>query len=99
MISRIFFFIATSLLIIFNLLSSRAILANNGKTCDNRYVTLVNPVRGRNLWIDKTINPLKNQYDLAKEYKVPVTWLLQYDALEDEEILKETKKFDPSHEI
>jgi len=99
MISRIVFFIATSLLISFNLLSSRAILANNGKTCDNRYVTLVNPVRGRNLWIDKTINPLKNQYDLAKEYKVPVTWLLQYDALEDEEILKETKKFDPSHEI
>lgn len=100
MIPRIVFFIAASLLISFNLLSSRATWANNGETdCDNRYVTLVNPVRGRNLWIDKTINPLRNQYDLAKEYKVPVTWLLQYDALVDEEILKETKKFDPSHEI
>ncbi|MDP3758598.1 MAG: hypothetical protein Q8Q86_02670, partial [Candidatus Daviesbacteria bacterium] len=99
MIPRIVFFIAASLLISFNLLSSRAILASNGQTCDNRFVTLVNPVRGRNLWIDKTINPLKDQYNLAKEYKVPVTWLLQYDALVDEEILKETKKFDPSHEI
>lgn len=66
--------------------------------CDNRYVTLVNPVRGRDLWIDKTINPLRKQYDLIKQYNFPATWLLQYDVLSDKDLLDEINKFDGNQE-
>lgn len=67
--------------------------------CSDRYMTLVNPVRSRDLWIDKTIKPLKDQYEIARQYNFPVTWLLQYDALEDKEILNEIEKFESPYEI
>lgn len=55
--------------------------------CDNRYVTLINPVRGRNLWIDKSITPLQDQYQEINKYNFSASWLLQYDALTDDEII------------
>ncbi|MCR4305529.1 MAG: hypothetical protein NUV73_00410 [Candidatus Daviesbacteria bacterium] len=67
--------------------------------CSNRYVTLVNPVRGRDLWIERSVKPLKNQYEAAKKYNFPVTWLLQYDVLEDKEVLEEIRGFDLSNEL
>lgn len=91
-----------SLFIIFTFLLfllPRSLMAQEGISCSNRYAILVNPVRGRDLWIDKTINPLKNQYELAKQYGVPVTWLLQYDVLEDEKLLSEIKKFNSIQEL
>ncbi|MDO8573339.1 MAG: hypothetical protein Q7R77_01175 [Candidatus Daviesbacteria bacterium] len=66
--------------------------------CENRFVTLINPVRGRNLWIDKTVKPAKDQYNLVKEYNFPATWLLQYDVLLDKELLVEINKFDKNQE-
>lgn len=71
----------------------------NITNCNNRYAILVNPVRARDLWIDKTVNPLKNQYSLVKQYNFPVTWLLQYDVLNDEELLKEVKNFNSFQEL
>lgn len=67
--------------------------------CDNRYVVLVNPVRGRDLWHDKSITPFKKQYDLIKQHSFPATWLLQYDIFEDKEILDELKRIDGTHEL
>lgn len=67
--------------------------------CSNRYVTLVNPVRGRDLWIERSVKPLKNQYEAAKKYNFPITWLLQYDVLEDKEVLEEIRGFDLSNEL
>lgn len=67
--------------------------------CNDRYVTLINPVRSKDLWIDKTIKPLKDQYEIARQYNFPVTWLLQYDALKDKEILNEIEKFESPYEI
>jgi hypothetical protein len=75
------------------------LIASENTACDNRYVTLVNPVRSRDLWIDKSMSPLKKQYDEARKNNLPVTWLLQYDVLADAELLKEIKNFDSSHEI
>lgn len=72
--------------------------AENRNICDNRFVTLVNPVRGRDLWTDKTVKPLNNQYNLVKEYNFPATWLLQYNVLLDKELLSEIDKFDQKQE-
>jgi len=68
-------------------------------TCGGRYVTLINPVRGRELWIDKTNNPIINQYNVAKESNLPVTWLLQYDTFADDSLVSEIKKFDSKQEL
>lgn len=94
------FILKISLLLItlFYLSPGNLIAVENRPDCDNRFAVLVNPVRGRNLWIDQTIKPLRKQYELAKTYNVPVTWLLQYDALNDKEILNEIGKFDLSQE-
>jgi hypothetical protein len=67
--------------------------------CDKRFVTLVNPVRGRDKWNDKTITPLVNQYSLVKKEGFAATWLLQYDALTDPEVASRIKSFDPNQEI
>lgn len=66
--------------------------------CESRYVTLVNPVRGRNLWIDKSLKPIQDQYYLVNENDFSATWLLQYDVLIDNELLNEIKKFDAKQE-
>ena len=62
-------------------------------SCSNRYLTLVNPVRGRSLWSDKTLKPLFSQSLAAQKYGFPVTWLLQYDALTDQEVTNTIKGF------
>ena len=70
-----------------------------GLACQGRYLTLVNPVRGRELWSDKSVSPLINQYSLVSKYSYPATWLLQYDALTDPEVLSEIRGFSPNQEF
>lgn len=53
---------------------------------ENRYVTVVSPVRGSNLW--QSQESVKKQINLILENKIPSTWLLQYDLLTDPENLK-----------
>jgi hypothetical protein len=67
--------------------------------CNERYLTLVNPVRGRNLWTDKSLVPLTQQYGAIKERDFSATWLLQYDALKDGELVGEIEKFNSSQEL
>lgn len=67
--------------------------------CGDRYLTLVNPVRGRDLWVDKSLWPLWDQYRLVSKFNFPATWLLQFDALVDRELVAEVKKFDPKQEL
>lgn len=94
---KIYFWIF--LLVVVSFLPKNLNALENTINCSNRYATLVNPVRSRDLWIDKSINPLKKQYDIASQYHLPATWLLQYDVLKDKEVLDEIKKFDSSQEI
>lgn len=63
-------------------------------SCLERYVTLVNPVRGRELWLDKSLKPIIEQYNASAKYGFPVTWLLQYDALTDNELIDTVKNFE-----
>lgn len=66
--------------------------------CKDRYLTIVNPVRGRSLWIDRDLTPLKKQYELIKKHHFPATWLLQFDVLQDSELFAEISKFDNKQE-
>jgi len=67
--------------------------------CEDRYLTVVNPIRGRALWADKRLTPLKDQYEVLASRQLPATWLLQYNALKDSEILGVVKEFNKSQEI
>lgn len=66
---------------------------------ENRIVTLVNPVRSRNLWIDKSLKPIEDQYKIIEKNNLEGTWLVQYDVLKDEELKKRIKNFDKNQEI
>lgn len=68
-------------------------------SCQDRFITMVNPVRGRNMWGDKSLIPIKNQYDEISKYNFPVTWLLQYDALIDTELSGYIKGFSSNQEV
>ena len=73
--------------------------SNNLKIdCDNRYLTLVNPVRGRGLWFDQSLDPIDSQYSLVSKYKLPATWLLQYDVLKDQELMEKIQSMNESQE-
>ena len=78
---------------------SNVFAAENTINCSNRFVTLVNPVRGRIMWGDRSLAPIKTQYESINKYKFPATWLLQYDSLIDGELRDYTKTFDSNQEI
>ena len=81
------------------LLSPKIALANQSISCDNRFVTLVNPVRGRSLWSDKSLKPIQDQYAESSKYNMPVTWLLQFDALADPGIVTLINNFQIKGEV
>ncbi|MFA5933028.1 MAG: hypothetical protein WCV81_02030 [Microgenomates group bacterium] len=66
--------------------------------CPNRYLTLINPVRSRSLWVDKTLKPIQDQYGLIESNNFPATWLLQNDVLFDGELINEIKSFNTNQE-
>ncbi len=92
------------LLFIFVLFWSGFIFAPQAKAseistqCSNRYLTLINPVRDRSLWFDRSLGPIKQQYNDVKKYSFPATWLLQYDTLSDSDLIKEISSFDSNQE-
>ena len=97
---KIVSFFVLLIFIIFNFFNTEYVFASQDViNCDNRFVTLVNPVRGRDLWVNKSVNPLIDQYNLVKHYSFGATWLLQYDVLKDKELLDEIKKFDEAQEL
>lgn len=71
------------------LLSGREVLAT-----EKSLVTLVNPVRSRELWKDKSLETIREQYKIAEDREIRASWLIQYDVLKDEELLKEIKSFE-----
>lgn len=94
---QFFLFFVVGFFLIF--LNTQNVFAQNDKYCSNRYVTLVNPVRGRDLWIDKTNNPIINQYKIVSKNDLTTTWLLQYDTLKDNSLVDEIKKFNNKQEL
>lgn len=79
-------------------ISSQVRASQNNVSCDNRYVTLVNPVRGRSLWTDNSLKPIQDQYNIVKEHNFSATWLLQYDNFSDKDLMGYVKGFDQNQE-
>ena len=64
-----------------------------------KFLTIVNPVRARELWDDKSMNSLLEQIEMVKKRDLKATWLLQYDNLFDTQIVNLFKSLDSSHEV
>lgn len=92
--------VAVAILIFFVilLLFPTATFAQN-ISCDNRYLTIINPIRGRELWFDKSVKPLEDQSRIIKEGGLVATWLLQYDTLSDVELTNVLSKLKNPDEI
>ena len=74
-------------------------IATDDQLCDNRYLTLVNPVRGRELWVDKSLKPIRDQYKLVEKNQFAATWLIQFDVLDDDQLVKLLRDFNSDQEI
>lgn len=68
------------LLVLFLILLPKQIIASE----IGRYVTIVSPVRSSSLW--QSTESVRKQINLISDYKLPATWLLQYDLLDDEKL-------------
>src|SRR3989344_4020557 len=55
------------------------------------FVTIVNPVRGRPMWSDLSL--LKKQATSIHEKDLVATWLIQYNVLEDEDVVALLKSY------
>lgn len=68
------------LLVLFLILLPKQIIASE----TGRYVTIVSPVRSSSLW--QSTESVRKQINLISDYKLPATWLLQYDLLDDDKL-------------
>ncbi|HBP51250.1 MAG: hypothetical protein US68_C0002G0026 [Candidatus Shapirobacteria bacterium GW2011_GWE1_38_10] len=66
---------------------------------NEKYATIVNPIRSRELWKDNTLNPLDSQYGVINKLALKATWLVQDDVLDDQELLSKIKEFNPNQEL
>jgi hypothetical protein len=64
----------------------------------NSFVTIVNPVRISGYNADSS-NSLNAEYKVVKDFGLPATWLLTYDALHDEKIINSINNFNNEQEI
>lgn len=66
---------------------------------NEKYVTIVNPIRSRELWKDKTLEPLNTQYQAINKLGLKATWLIQDDVINDQELVDKIKNFNHDQEI
>ena len=65
---------------------------------NEKYITIVNPVRISKY--NKTpVESLRTQYSIIKDKKLPATWLVTFDVLNDKNMVNEFKKFDKTQEM
>lgn len=64
-----------------------------------KVATLINPVRGRELWQDKSLKPIRDQYRVIRENDFGATWLLQDEVTDDSELIAEIKNFNKKQEL
>ncbi|MBI3282662.1 glycosyltransferase family 39 protein, partial [Candidatus Curtissbacteria bacterium] len=62
-----------------------------------KFITLVNPVRPRQLWNEQSIKVIEEQQKLITDRGLKSTWLISYENLFDKEVVDLFKKQD--HEI
>jgi hypothetical protein len=85
--------------IIFFLTLICPLFRNNQVFANERYVTIVNPIRSRELWKDKTLKPIDDQYKIIDNLNLKATWLIQNDVINDQELVKKIKEFNQNQEL
>lgn len=65
----------------------------------DNFVTIINPVRPRSLWVNQSLEPLISQIKVSTDRNLPTTWLLQYDDLFDNDMIRIFKELPNSQEI
>lgn len=62
-------------------------------TLDKPVITIVNPIRGQELGHigDNLLAGLQNQWDVTKQFGMPATWLWQYSALDNPQLVSFAK--------
>ena len=61
----------------------------------NSFVSVVNPVRGSEFWEMKDQKPetaVLGQIEILESFNLPATWLIRFDALDDQNIIQGLKK-------
>lgn len=81
------------LLLISTFLAPKTVFANQ------KYATIVNPIRSRDLWKVKTLSPIDNQYKIINDLQLKATWLIQDDVFSDQDLIKKLKDFDSNQEF
>lgn len=66
---------------------------------EKKFITVVNLVRPRNLWVSKSLETLKEQIKIIDENNLKATWLLQYDTLKDQDLINLFKSLGTNHEL
>lgn len=57
---------------------------------NNSFVTVVNPVRGNEFWdstSQKPVDGVIEEMAVARQFNVPITWLIRFDALTDRDLV------------
>ncbi len=67
--------------------------------CADRYATVVNPIRDRKLWISNDLGWLDKQYQPIATRGLAATWLVQYDVLDDKDLMEAVLNFDDNQEL
>lgn len=76
--------------------------ASNAWAASDKYITIVNPIRGKDFFQLTNTSPktnLEKQWTVIKEKNLSATWLIRPDAMHDQEIVSLVKSFPPSQEI
>ena len=68
----------------------------------NKFITIVNPVRGNDFWQvsgQRPVDNLKKEWQLIGDKNLAVTWLVRPDAFEDSEVVSFFKNLPSNQEI
>lgn len=69
---------------------------------DQKFITIVNPIRGKDFFQLSGKNPVdnfNNQLQIIKDKNLPATWLVRPDALEDKSVIEKLKTLSSNQEI
>jgi hypothetical protein len=78
------------------------LLVPNTYAATNKFITIVNPVRGGDFWELQNTNPKDNvekSWNQVKLKQLPATWLIRPDALSDSELVGLLKSFSGNQEL
>lgn len=95
-------FLINKFILIFFFLVTHLLITTSISAADNQFITIVNPVRGRDFFQLENVKPIENvkkEWEAVKSKNLDATWLLRPDALQEMETLNFFKSLPPTQEI